>query len=167
MVHGYMWVPLQKISRKKNCDFWQNGDLCIPNFVAIHVANISNNAKVNRSNNHNIIDKQICISCLLKWVKIQTFLIPFICQKLNKKNITSSFWSSVVFLFVNKCIWIIRLLISLAQFKFIVVIVPKNVLNVFFVHSPNSCSSKSSIIVTFKFVYNLIIINPIIYIIIG
>ncbi len=55
---------------KKICDFWWDGDLCIPNFVAIHVANISNSAKINRSNHHNITNKQIFSSCLLKWVKI-------------------------------------------------------------------------------------------------
>jgi hypothetical protein len=34
------------------------------------VANISNSAKINRSNHHNITNKQIFSSCLLKWVKI-------------------------------------------------------------------------------------------------
>jgi hypothetical protein len=42
---------------KKNCDFWWDGDFCIPNFVVVHVANISNSAKVSESNNHNIANK--------------------------------------------------------------------------------------------------------------
>jgi hypothetical protein len=77
-----------------------------PNVLAIYVPNISNSAKIGRSSNHNVTDKEIYILCLLRcW----TFPIPFIGQKLSKSNSTSSSWLDIELLFVNKCVWIINI----------------------------------------------------------
>jgi hypothetical protein len=56
MVHGWL-VPWQGLVNSFY-GFWLYDDLCTPN-VAIHVANIFNNAKISQSNNHNINNNQI------------------------------------------------------------------------------------------------------------